>query len=575
MQITGLPASSAFGSSDVLAIEINGVTYKITGATLAAALQSMGDYLTAQDIANNLTTTDEGYVLDARQGKALLDAIEALGATVEALGDPVEVAHGGTGTGTAPTPGGVIYGASGTAFGSTPAGTAGQFLRSNGANAPGWVTVDKSTIGLGNVDNTSDMDKPVSTAQQAAIDAAEAAMESAIDTVEATLESAVDAVESAVDGKAGAIYEDVSGAVASFADGADGGVVKALVIGIQPAQDGSGDPSPENVRALTGWTGANVVRAGANICNPDLLLGINSEITKDGNTYKFLRNYSYSNFGLIPRMNKNFDQIQVGYGLMHENESNGDRATIKINYTDGTYTRNVSTSSPANTWRNVTITSIANQTISRVCYDYLYSGGPSYIRDLMVNYGAIATPFEPYQGVETPVTWEDVAGTVYGGSVTLNPDGSVDVSACPYYASYSGQALVGPWVSSMDVYAAGVTPTTGAQVVDLGGAQTVYHVPDAWAPPVQTLLGTNNIWADCGPIMALTYPADTKLYIQKINAPTDDDMTADTQIASGQYFIINGNLYRSTTDIPAGDTINPGTNCVLTNLADALNALNT
>lgn len=81
MQISGLPVSTAFGASDVLAIEINGVTYKITGATLAAALQSMGDYLTAQDIANNLTTTDEGYVLDARQGKALLDTLEAIGAS--------------------------------------------------------------------------------------------------------------------------------------------------------------------------------------------------------------------------------------------------------------------------------------------------------------------------------------------------------------------------------------------------------------------------------------------------------------------------------------------------------------
>ena len=80
MQISGLPVSTAFGAADVLAIEINGVTYKITGATIAAALQIMGDYVTAQDIVNNLTTTEAGYVLDARQGKALLDAIEALGA---------------------------------------------------------------------------------------------------------------------------------------------------------------------------------------------------------------------------------------------------------------------------------------------------------------------------------------------------------------------------------------------------------------------------------------------------------------------------------------------------------------
>ena len=91
---------------------------------------------------------------------------------------------------------------------------------------------------------------------------------------------------------------------------------------------------------------------------------------------------------------------------------------------------------------------------------------------------------------------------------------------------------------------------------------------------VDLLLGCNNVWADTGDT-TVTYRADTKLYIQKINTPTDDDMTADAQIASGRYFIIGGNLYRSTTTIPAGDTITPGTNCILTNLADALNALNT
>ena len=70
------------------------------------------------------------------------------------------------------------------------------------------------------------------------------------------------------------------------------------------------------------------------------------------------------------------------------------------------------------------------------------------------------------------------------------------------------------------------------------------------------------------------YPCDTKLYIQKINAPSDDDMIADAQIASGKYFIVGNNLYLSTTTILAGDPIKPGTNCTLTNLAAALNALN-
>ena len=46
MQISELPASNSFSGSDVIALEINGVTYKLTGATLATALQTLGSYAT-------------------------------------------------------------------------------------------------------------------------------------------------------------------------------------------------------------------------------------------------------------------------------------------------------------------------------------------------------------------------------------------------------------------------------------------------------------------------------------------------------------------------------------------------
>lgn len=38
MQISQLPASASFSNEDVIAIETNGTTYKVTGATLASAL---------------------------------------------------------------------------------------------------------------------------------------------------------------------------------------------------------------------------------------------------------------------------------------------------------------------------------------------------------------------------------------------------------------------------------------------------------------------------------------------------------------------------------------------------------
>ena len=77
MQISGLSASNTFSATDVLAIEVNvnGVekTYKLTGATLATALASIGSYLNTTDVVNDLTSTDPTKVLAAPQGKELND----------------------------------------------------------------------------------------------------------------------------------------------------------------------------------------------------------------------------------------------------------------------------------------------------------------------------------------------------------------------------------------------------------------------------------------------------------------------------------------------------------------------
>ena len=49
----------------------------------------------------------------------------------------------------------------------------------------------------------------------------------------------------------------------------------------------------------------------------------------------------------------------------------------------------------------------------------------------------------------------------------------------------------------MDVYEEGTTPTTGAQVVDLGGMETEYTLTPQ---TVTALLGQNYVWADTGDV---------------------------------------------------------------------------
>lgn len=93
-------------------------------------------------------------------------------------------------------------------------------------------------------------------------------------------------------------------------------------------------------------------------------------------------------------------------------------------------------------------------------------------------------------------------------------------------------------------------------------------------PEIATLYGDNCIWSDAGDV-DVEYRADTKLYIQKLTGSTESDMIADANIPTNTYFMIGNTLYLSTAAIAQGETIVPGTNCTQTNLAAALNALNT
>jgi hypothetical protein len=57
------------------------------------------------------------------------------------------------------------------------------------------------------------------------------------------------------------------GAIASFTDGVNDPVDK-LLVAITPVQTGTGDPSPDNVRPISGWDGCTVYRSGADTSNP-------------------------------------------------------------------------------------------------------------------------------------------------------------------------------------------------------------------------------------------------------------------------------------------------------------------
>ena len=84
------------------------------------------------------------------------------------------------------------------------------------------------------------------------------------------------------------ILEDIRSisntAIASFTG--DGRDLVRLVVGIEPIQAGSGDPSPDNVRPISGWTECKVTRTGKNLVNitavDSSVAGISWTMNSDG-----------------------------------------------------------------------------------------------------------------------------------------------------------------------------------------------------------------------------------------------------------------------------------------------------
>jgi len=447
----------------------------------------------------------------------------------------------------------------------------------------------------------------------------------------ATNESDISSLKDKISNKADVIVSSASGVIASFTDGADGLPLKKATYYIEPKQSGTGDPSPDNIRPISGWTGINSIRNGKNLL-PSLL----SAQTIDGVTYTPQSDGSIKVVGtstgahpcyILTTSNSVLRPgIEYVVSAGSEASSSGVRLTISLNR--GSSTRYVEVTSNAE--RNFTLNDGEKASVY-----FRTNGGSTSINATLYPMIRIASDtdatFAPYTEQTIPITFPTEAGTVYGGNVVINEDGSgvltidrkthtvsssdtiyygtnrfsvsefadkristgIDLSVeCSHYyphvAPITNQGVTGTIafytntihayivdkrfsdLSSFKAYAdEQVADGTPIQITYYLNTPTTYNLT---AEQITTLLGVNNIWCDTGDT-SVEYRADTKLYIDGLIGTTDDDYTANQNIASGQFFSIGNHLYRATSAIASGATIVPGTNCVETNIAEQLTAL--
>ena len=212
-----------------------------------------------------------------------------------------------------------------------------------------------------------------------------------------------------------------TGAISSFDDGTDN-PLKTLKVSIVPVQAGSGDPSPSNPRAISGWTGAEIhVADGETPHIIDNVVNVSWQ-TEAGTVYG--------------------GELDVTTGVLTVKYVVADLGLLGWTYSDGIFLSNV-------------VPNIKIRT----------SGDPlSVFTEIFKTVGSIEGDYQLAQSLNST-------------RLRINDTDYTDASTF-------------------------VTAMTGQKVIyEITTPQTYQLTPTQ----VSSILGTNNIWADCGDVISGKY----------------------------------------------------------------------
>lgn len=260
-------------------------------------------------------------------------------------------------------------------------------------------------------------------------------------------------------------------------DDADG-EVKALNVELTPIQEGTGTPSPTNIRPIYPHTSLPVRDTGKNLFDNSVAL---SEISV------------YSVSGIPTSAQGRYIYLKAGTYTITYNDTTEYYVYGNVINSDGSWVSTFMLTNPLAHVINVTLTE--GQYISL----FVASGPTSAIvgAKIQIEHGDTATSYAPYTGQTVTVPLNDL----YGGIVDVI--GGESETGWANIPSYNGETISEPWLSSMDEYVQGATPTTGAQVTYKLATPT----PLTTTPTALTLYKGDNVISSEGD-MCITYLQD-------------------------------------------------------------------
>ena len=266
------------------------------------------------------------------------------------------------------------------------------------------------------------------------------------------------------------------------------GLVEGYPLGVKvswtPTQEGSGDPSPENIRPIKGRTEIKVERCGENLLNikpfdTRIQKGITFEYVPDGGIH-------IQGTASASADSPTFPVWHLPPGkYCGPNTPTGVSASIVIRRngrnlwlnTKGTF--EILAGDVTKYWYAI----VANgATLNNTIYPYIVPGTTA------------PTTYTPYIGRTNTLTLPE---TVYGGEVDAEGKGQ-ETWGC--IDSYAGETLPAEWICDRAAYAAGTTPPNGAQVAYKLDKPKPFTATGCAAIPA--LSGTNTVLTDADSVTA-------------------------------------------------------------------------
>lgn len=203
--------------------------------------------------------------------------------------------------------------------------------------------------------------------------------------------------------------ETYSGSIVSF-EGTETTAIKTLNASIVPKQSGSGDPSPSNVRPISGYSEVNVNVCGVNVWDEEWELGrFNTSTGANASSSNQIRSKNYIPIKPDTRyyFKTPYNAWVIFFNENRESIANGQPSNFQK---DGK-------SFACGGYGDIYLDRFTTPSEARYMRFYLVSNyGTTYNNDISINYPSTDHEYHAYNGTSYPIS---LGQTVYGGTLDV------------------------------------------------------------------------------------------------------------------------------------------------------------